>query len=109
MSLALEQKPQKDVHGLTHRALVGLFWMFSATGGKGVLRLAVLIVLARLITPENFGLVAAALVVVGICQIFSEFGVGPAIVQRPNLTAEHICCGFTICLILGLVFAGVIA
>lgn len=60
------------------------------TVGKAVTQLAVLVVLARLLLPAEFGLISAAMVVVGFLKIFSELGVGPAVVQRKNLTNQHI-------------------
>lgn len=87
--------------GLTHRTLVGFFWSFSGTGVQAVLQIVVLAVLGRLLTPEDFGLVAAALVVVSFTNVFNQLGVGPAIVQRPEIRDEHIRVGQTITLILG--------
>ncbi|KJS11981.1 MAG: polysaccharide biosynthesis protein [Peptococcaceae bacterium BRH_c8a] len=79
----------------------GLFWMLSGTGIQSVLQLLVLAILARLLTPVDFGLVGAALVVMRFSNIFSQLGIGPAIVQRPNLSTTHIRTGFTITLLFG--------
>ncbi len=68
--------------------------------------LLVLVVLARLLTPADFGLVAAALVVIGFSAIFSEFGIGPALVQRLDLQTRHIRTGFTLSLCLGVLLMG---
>jgi O-antigen/teichoic acid export membrane protein len=92
--------------GLTGRTLGGLFWMFLGTGSQAVLQLVVLAVLSRLLDPKDFGLVAAALVVVGFSTIFSQLGVGPAVVQRLDLTPAHLRMGFTLSLLLGLLLAG---
>ncbi len=93
---------EQDPRGLTHSVLRGLFWAFVGTGGQGVLRLAVLVILARLLTPSEFGVVSAALIVVGLSTIFSQLGVGPAVVQRPDLNADHLRSGFTLSLLFGL-------
>lgn len=52
---------------------------------------------------------SAALVVVGFSSLFSQLGVGPALVQRPNLTAAHVRVGLTSSLLLSLLLGGTIA
>ena len=67
---------------LTERAVSGLAWTSLAMGAQAVLQVAALIILARLLAPAQFGLFSAAMVVAGFCAIFSELGVGPAIVRN---------------------------
>lgn len=107
----LEPIPEQDKkkQSLTHRTLGGFFWMFSGNGMQAILELLVIAVLARLLTPENFGVVAAALVVIKFSAIFSNLGVAPAIVQRSDLEERHIRTGFTISCIFSLLLAGFIA
>ena len=91
---------------MTNRTLSGLFWMTLATGANVVSLLLVLIVLARLLTPADFGLAAAALMVIGFSAIFADFGVGPVIVQRSELRAAHIYSGFTLSILFGALLGG---
>lgn len=88
---------------LRARTTAGFGWTFAGTGFQGALRILVLAVLARLITPEEFGLVGAALVVVGISKIVSQLGVGPAVVQHPELSRGHQRAAFWLSLLMGLV------
>jgi PST family polysaccharide transporter len=89
---------------LTERTISGMLWNMSGAGVQAVLQVAVVSVLARLLMPEDFGLVGAASIVIGFSQIFTQLGVGPAIVQRRDLRDEHVRAGFTFSLLLGLVF-----
>lgn len=98
-------KPEKSLFAKTAG---GFFWTGLGTGGQTVIQFVVLVVLARLLTPEDFGIVAAAMVVVGLSTIFSLLGVGPAIVQRPNLETRHIRTAFTMSLFLGAFFYAVV-
>src|SRR5437016_3292714 len=91
----------QPVQSMTNRTLSGLLWTSLATGANVISLLLVLIVLARLLTPADFGLVAAALMVTGFSAIFADFGVGPAVVQRSELRTAHLCSGFTLSLGLG--------
>jgi PST family polysaccharide transporter len=92
---------------MTNRTLSGLFWMSLATGANVFALLLVLVVLARLLTPADFGLAAAALMVIGFAAIFAELGIGPAVVQRQDLQPTHIRTGFTLAVGLGVLFCGI--
>ena len=59
-----------------------------------VLKVVVLVLLTRLLTPADFGVVGAALVVISFSLNFSQLGLGPAVVQRPVLEARHISTAF---------------
>ena len=93
---------------LTDRTLSGFLWAFCGTVGQQALQFAVVLVLARLLTPHDYGTVAAAMVVIGFSQIFSQLGIGPAIVQRPVLETVHITTGFALSIIFGLLTCAVI-
>ncbi|WP_445503118.1 lipopolysaccharide biosynthesis protein [Microvirga sp. G4-2] len=97
-----------DPRSLTERTVVGLAWTSLAMGAQAVMQLTALILLARLLPPSSFGVFAAALVVIGFCTIFSELGVGPAIVQRVVLEPRHIRTGFTLSLLLSFAVGGLI-
>jgi O-antigen/teichoic acid export membrane protein len=86
--------------GLTHRTLVGFFWSFSGTGVQAALRFLVLGILSRLITPAEFGLLNIAHIVVVFSGLFSQIGIGPALIQRSTLTNNHIRSGYTLSLLL---------
>jgi O-antigen/teichoic acid export membrane protein len=60
-----------------------------------------MIVLARLVAPEAFGLVAYATVFISFAQIFVDQGFSDAIVQFPDLTREHLDTAFWISLMAG--------
>ncbi len=94
-------EPSPSRTSVQHRTIASLFWMLSGTGAASVLNLAVLATLARLLGPSEFGLIEAALVVVLFTDLFSHIGVGPAIVQRRDLTDPHIRSGFTFSLLFG--------
>jgi O-antigen/teichoic acid export membrane protein len=94
--------------GLTRHAVTGLFWTAWGKGARAILQLLVLGVMARLLSPADFGVVNTALVVVGFSQIFSQIGMGPALVQRPNLEPRHIQTAFVSSVLLGLILGALI-
>ena len=108
MSSTLISDTDQAAESISHRTLRGLFWMFLGKGTQAVLQVLVLGILARLLTPADFGLVSASLVVVGLSTIFSQLGIGPAVVQRSNLESRHLRTGFTISVLFSLALAGLI-
>jgi O-antigen/teichoic acid export membrane protein len=88
--------------GLTGRTISGVLWTAWGKGGHTVLNLLALVILARLLSPREFGTVGAALVLIEFSSIFSRLGLGPAVVQRRELESRHLKVAFTGSLILGL-------
>jgi O-antigen/teichoic acid export membrane protein len=94
--------------GLTRQAIGGMFWTFSGTGVQVAVQLVAIMALARLLTPAEFGLMAAATVVIGCSQIVSQVGVGPAIIQRRQLEPVHIRVGVTLSAALGVLLGTIV-
>lgn len=59
-------------------------------------------ILARLLAPEEFGVVAIAMVIISFFSIFSDLGISPAIVQNKKLKKEHLADLFSFTIWLGL-------
>ena len=87
---------------LTEHATSGIVWTLAGTSGQTILKLGVLMVLARLLTPLEFGIVGAAVVAITFLGIFGKLGVAQALVQIPDLTRDHLVAGFHLSLVLGL-------
>lgn len=83
--------------------------MSLGTGGQVAVRTIVLALLARLVAPDEFGLVAASLVVVNLSVVVAELGFGPALVQRADLRTDHVRVAFTTLVLLGAVLWGLVA
>jgi len=90
---------------VVEKGLSGFAWTFAGTGGQAIFQIVTLGILARLLSPAEFGVVGAAVVVTQFSNIFSELGVGPAIVQRGDLTQRHLNVGFTISILFGVLVA----
>ena len=59
-----------------------LKWSFLSELASKLIQPIVFVVLARLLTPEDFGVMSAALMVMAFSQIFWEAGMGKALIQR---------------------------
>ena len=63
----------------------GVFYTSIAKYAGIVVTLVVTGILSRLFTPEEFGVVNIATVVIAFFAIFSDLGIGPAVIQHKNL------------------------
>jgi len=88
-------------HSATDRTINGLMWLGSGVGGQVVVQIIVLMILARLLTPAEYGIVTASVVISGLGLIFTEIGIGPSIVQRKTISDSHIRAGFLMSVLLG--------
>ena len=83
---ALAQPPLAD---LKRRSVRGGFATLTAQGAKFVIQTGATMVLARLLSPEDFGLQGMVVVIIGFLGIFQTAGLGMATVQRPEVTHEQ--------------------
>jgi PST family polysaccharide transporter len=69
------------------------------------LRLGFMVVLARLLSPHDFGLVAMVMVVTGFYGMFTTGGLSAATVQKAHITDEEVSTLFWINIAIGAAFA----
>lgn len=86
----------------------GIFWIAVAKYSGIAIQLAVTAVLARLITPATFGTVAISMVILNFLNIWTDIGMGPAVVQYKDLTKRHLDSLFTLNIYIGVVLATVL-
>ncbi len=65
-------------------------------------------ILSRLLTPEEIGIYSVGLAVVGLCQVFREFGVGQYLIQEKELSPQLTNTAFTVTSVLALAAAGLL-
>lgn len=79
----------------------GVIWSFISQGGNQIINLLVTFVLARLITPEEFGTIGMLAVFTSFAKIFVDFGFSTALIQKKDITKQDINTVFFINLCLG--------
>lgn len=85
-----------------------LKWSFLSELAAKAIQPVVFIVLARLLTPEDFGVMTAAMMVIAFSQIFWEAGMGKALIQRQTYIEEAANAAFMINIGLGILIAGLV-
>jgi O-antigen/teichoic acid export membrane protein len=83
----------------------GLRWSAMARMSVEVVLMASMILLARLISPAEFGYFAVAIIVQELALVITSEGIGTALVQRATVAREHLQAGLWLALAVGLVLA----
>jgi PST family polysaccharide transporter len=77
--------------------------------GNGLLQLAAAVILARLLAPEDFGLVAIVTVLTSFAPLLIDFGLGDATTQKSKITRSQVSSLFWLSSGIGLAIAVVVA
>jgi len=100
---------QPLVADLKRKSVVGGAAAVSAQGAKFVVQTATTMVLARLLSPQDFGLLGMVVVVTGFLGLFRDAGLGMATIQRLEVTHEQTSTLFWINVAVGVVLAALCA
>lgn len=82
----------------------GFSWNTLTVVLQVVIQLAYTGLLARLVSKDSFMLMGIVLGIMGFAEIFSQVGVGPALIQRKEVHQQHINGAFYTAIILGIGF-----
>lgn len=86
----------------------GFLWLLLGTAGQNALQLISILVLARILTPEDFGVVSIGVAIIAFLRIFSEIGVGPALVHKEKIVSLDIATANLLALVLGLTLSALL-
>ena len=88
---------------LKQKAVTGVKWSGISTTIITVLHFITLAVLARILSPSDFGLMGMIMVVIGFMQAFADMGLSNAIIQRRIVPESHLSSFFWINVVSGVV------
>jgi PST family polysaccharide transporter len=94
---------------LKGKALRGGFAKIASQATNFALRIGSLVVLARLLDPKDFGLVAMVTAFTGVFNLLKDFGLSSAAVQRDRITDEQMSMLFWINMMVGVTLAVLLA
>lgn len=89
-SVAVYFEDHSESKDLGRRALRGGVVSLAMQYGNGVLQIFSAIILARLLTPADFGLAAIVVVLTSFAPFLIDFGFGDAIIQRSKITRGQV-------------------
>lgn len=64
------------------QVLSGLFWKLMERGGTQGIQFVIQIVLARLLLPEDYGIIALVIIFINISNVFIQSGFNTALIQK---------------------------
>ena len=94
---------------LKRRAVRGWLVTMASQGAKLLLNIASVAVLARLLTPSDYGVVAMVASVLAFITVFKDLGLSTAMIQREQITPEQVSGLFWINVAVSLLFSAIIA
>lgn len=81
---------RKPSNSLLNYAASGVFWSLLQVWVNRFFTLVISVILARLLTPTDFGIASAGSLILLLIPIVAELGFTHAIIQRPGLKARDI-------------------
>ena len=93
---------------IAHRATRAAWWSALEIGSRHGIQLVVMIVLARLLTPADFGLVAMLLVFTTIAAVLVDGGFSAALVQQQRSSDDDETTVFLSCMAVGIAAAAIL-
>jgi teichuronic acid exporter len=101
---------------LKKKTIKGLGWDLSGRISGQAVSFVISVILARILSPKDFGILAMVNVVVAIANIFLDFGFNTSLVQKKEIKDEHYSSVFIFNLSIGLllsillyIFSGVVS
>lgn len=92
-----------DNHSIRKTFISGSLWTAFGTYSKYLLQIIITAILARILGPEDYGVLAIGLVYIGFALILSESGITTAIIQKRDLSDEEQSSIFWITVALGII------
>ena len=95
-------------YSLKSKTIHGVFWSLLERGGQQGIGLVISIILARLLLPEQFGLIAMLTIFIAIPRSFIDSGFGQALIQKKDATHVDECSIFYFNILVGFLAAGLL-
>jgi PST family polysaccharide transporter len=94
--------------GLKKQVISGSYWSAASNIGAQAVNFAITIILARLLVPDDFGVIAISSVIVGVITLFQDLGMGSAIIQKKEIDEDHLATSFSVSVATGFLIATVV-
>lgn len=97
------------VENLRQKTVDALSWSFLQTFVQRGLQFVIGIILARLLFPEQFGLIGMLAIFIAVIQAFLDSGFGAALIQKRDVSQTDTCSVFYFNIVVGLVGAALLS
>ena len=99
----MSKDPSEELD-IGHHARRGTAWMVAMRWAVRLLGLLSTIVLARLLNPEDFGLFALSVLLIGLAELMGKAGQDMAVIRERDLSREYLDSAWTASILIGFAF-----
>ena len=101
-------RPPTDVvgHQINRMVRRGALWAFGSQVAGQIIRFASVVILARLLTPDDYGVANLAITLASFAFVLGDFGYGTALVQSAHATQREASTAFWCAIAAGLICTG---
>ena len=64
--------------------LKNIMWKFAERSAAQIVSLAVSIIIARILSPDDYGIIALVMVMITMLNVFVDSGLGTALIQKKD-------------------------
>lgn len=107
-ALAQPAKATDSPPGIGRQMAKGAAWMVFMQVTIRIIGLVSMVILARLLVPEDFGLIALAMMVYGLLEVFGQFGFDVVLIQNQQADRRHYDTAWTLTVIRNTVIAALL-
>ncbi|ALU14408.1 polysaccharide biosynthesis protein [Eubacterium limosum] len=91
-----------------NKIITNLLWKFLERGGVQFVQFVLQIILARLLTPSDYGITGLIIVFINVANVFVQSGLGSALIQKKDTTEEDYSSVFYLNILISLVMIGIL-
>lgn len=99
---------ENEIKTLKSKTISGLFWRFGERIAAQLISFIVSVILARILVPEQYGIVAIVTIFINLANVFVTSGLGTSLVQKKEADELDFSTMFWAGILLSLVLYGVI-
>ena len=96
------------MNNMQAKTISNLIWKYSERCGAQIIQFIVQIILARLLTPSDYGIIGLITVFITISLVFAQSGLGQALVQRKHIDNEEFSTVFYFSMIFSVILYGIL-
>ncbi len=96
------------MENLKTRTITALGWSGAAQVVRQIMQFTISVILARMLSPQDFGMIGMIVVFTGFAAIFSELGMGAALIQKLDLSEHHLNSVFWVNIVVGILLTGIV-
>lgn len=105
----MDDSTQNEASDLRQKTVSGVSWVSLSQISRQGLQFLTSVILARLLLPQDLGLIGMVLVFTGFAIVLNDLGFGPALIQRQKVEEEHLTAVFWLNILTGITLTLILA